>query len=309
MPVDLNPLDRLQSKKKSSMFVHDDLVACRQTADVIGGSMHRWPPPNTEPDSEPLSSLLARTRQAAGLSQSALARRAHCSVATISNAENGYVPGDDIMRNIDAALGTGTLLTDRATVSAAPSQSNSWGSDRMSASTGVARAIYAARTALGWSHTTLARRAFISRSSVCKYEAAKRTPSNATAERLDAALGTKGQVQRLVLLAHARSRPQHATQAPPPCPLVGHHGILSRLATVLTNGDRPLIIKTVNVTDLTDEQIAAVRDQTTTPGIDQIILVDDRQPARPGTVPRVLFNPQQQAVLAEAAPRTLNEPR
>lgn len=259
--------------------------------------MHRWPPLSTESDSEPLSTLLARTRQAAGLSQSALARQAHCSVATISNAENGLaVPGGDIMRNIDAALGTGTLLADRATADAALSQSNSRGLDCMSARTDIARAIYAARTALGWSHSSLARRAFISRSSVCKYEAAKRTPSHATAEQLDSALGTNGQIQRLVLLA--RSRPQRIAQASPPCPLAGHHGILTRLATVLTSSDRPLIVKTVNVTDLTDEQIAVARDQTAAPGIDQIILIDDRQPARPGTVPRSLLNPQQQADLS-----------
>lgn len=255
--------------------------------------MHQSRPLNTESGKEPLSTLLTRTRQAAGLSQSALARRAHCSVATISNAENGLVvPGDEIMRNIDAALGTGTLLTDRATVGAAPSPSDSWGSDRMSASTGVGQVIYAARTALGWSHTSLARRAFVSRSAISKYEAAKRTPSIATAERLDAALGTNGQIQRLVLLADARSRPQRATPAPPPCPLVGHHGILARLATVLTSGDRPLIVKAVNVTDLTDDQIAGVRDQPAAAGINQIILVDDHQPARPGTVPRALLNPR-----------------
>lgn len=57
-----------------------------------------------------------------------------------------------IMRNIDAALGTGTLLTDRTTAGAAPSQSNPWGSDHDS--TDIARTFYTARTALGWSHTT-----------------------------------------------------------------------------------------------------------------------------------------------------------
>lgn len=136
--------------------------------------MHQSRPLNTESGKEPLSTLLTRTRQAARLSQSALARRAHCSVATISNAENGLVvPGDDIIRNIDAALGTGTLLTDRATVGVAPSQSNPQGSDRTNASTDIARAIYAARTALGWSHATLGRRAFVTRSAISKYEAAK----------------------------------------------------------------------------------------------------------------------------------------
>lgn len=56
---------------------------------------------------------------------------------------------------------------------------------------------------------------------------------------------------------------------------------------------------TVNVSDLTDEQVAVVRDQTTASDNDQIILLDDRQPARPGTVPPAVLNPQQQAGLAD----------
>lgn len=75
------------------------------------------------------------------------------------------------------------------------------------------------------------------------------------------------------------------------------------------HGDRPSEA-TINVTDLSDEQIMIVRDRATAAGIDRIVLVDDQRPARTGTVPRVLLDPQQNAGLADVrAAKLLNEPR
>lgn len=94
------------------------------------------------------------------------------------------------MRNIDAALGTGTLLTDRTTAGAAPSQSNPWGSDHDS--TDIARTFYTARTALGWSHTTAGPSGVRLTVGDQQIRGGRENTSNATAERLEAALGANG---------------------------------------------------------------------------------------------------------------------